>query len=261
MRLKLNRSIVCFDLETTGTNPVHDRIIEIAAVRISPDGTEDRYVTRVNPGCPIPPSSTRIHGIRDEDVADAPSFADIAAQLALFLHDCDLTGFGIARFDVPLLTEEFRRADIDFDVSDRRIVDAQKIFHKREPRNLTAALQFYCGEKLEGAHGAEADTRAAWKVLQGQLEAYDDLPDTVIEIERDSYPERQDAAEPQGKLQWRDGKVVLAFGKQNGRSLQEMARAEPNYLKWMLNREFSEEAKALIRDALNGRFPTPPDKG
>lgn len=257
MPLKLNRPIVCFDLETTGTNPIHDRIIEVAALRIAPGGAKDRYVTRVNPGCPIPPASTKIHGIRDEDVEDAPSFADIAPQLDLFLHACDLTGFSIARFDIPLLTEEFRRVGIRFDIAERRILDSQKIFHMREPRNLTAALKFYCGETLEGAHGAEADTEAAWKVLEGQLETYEDLPDTVIELEKESYPERQNAAEPQGKLQWQDGKVVLAFGKQSGRSLQEMARTEPNYLKWMLNREFSDEAKKLVRDALNGTFPKP----
>lgn len=260
MLLKLNRPIVCFDLETTGTNPRHDRIIEVAALRVNPDGKEERYVSRVNPGCPIPAASTRIHGIHDEDVAGEPTFAEIAPQLALFLHNADLTGYGIARFDVPMLVEEFKRAGMDFDVADHCILDAQKIFHKREPRDLTAALKFYCDDVLEGAHGAEADTVAAWRVLQGQLEYYQDLPHTVTELEGESYPERRDQAEPQGKMRWQDGKVVLAFGQQAGRSLQELSRNEPNYLKWMLNKDFSDEAKELARNALAGKFPKPPHR-
>jgi len=255
MELQLERPLVVFDLETTGTNVRYDRIVEIAAVKTHPDGRTERFATRLNPERSIPACVTAIHGIRDEDVKDCPTFADIAPQLLRFFDGCDFAGFGIVRFDIPVLSEEFRRAGFEFVTRGANLLDAQIIFHKREPRNLTAALRFYCGEDLVGAHGAEADAVAALKVLEGQVRRYSDLPRTADELGRYCNPGGADALDPANRLKWNDDEVVLAFGEYAGRSLREMATEYPQYLQWVLRKQFPKEVKEIVRNALNGKFP------
>jgi len=253
--LRFERPIVVFDLETTGTNPGVDRIVEIAAIKIFPDGRSERFVRRVNPKRAIPPSATAIHGIRDEDVRDCPEFREIAPQLADFLRGCDVAGFGVLRFDIPMLREEFRRAGLDFPLADAAVLDALVIFHRKERRNLAAALRFYCDEELEGAHGAEADAEAAWKVLQGQLRRYADLPRDVRGLSEfcGHDPEYLDSAR---RLRWEGDEVVIAFGEHAGRSLREMASRHPRYLQWILRKRFPDKVKDVVRSALEGRFPS-----
>ncbi len=179
MRLKLTRPIVFFDLETTGTNITHDRIVEISLIKVMPDGTEVEKTRRLNPEMPIPAEATAIHHITDEDVASEPTFRQIANSLAQMLKGCDIAGFNSNRFDIPLLDQEFQRAGVAFDLSNARFIDVQTIYHKKEPRTLVAAYRYYCDKDLEAAHSANADTRATLEVLKAQLERYDDLPDTV----------------------------------------------------------------------------------
>ena len=183
MRLNLKRPIVVFDLETTGVNVTTDRIVEISTVKLCPGQTEPEVKTRrLNPEMHIPEEATAVHHITDADVADCPRFKQIAKNLAKYLEGCDIAGFNSNRFDIPMLDQEFQRADVDFDFSKARFIDVQTIFHKKEPRNLTAAYRFYCGKELEGAHSADADTMATYEVLLAQLERYPDLPDNVDEL-------------------------------------------------------------------------------
>jgi len=258
MPLQLKRPLIFLDLETTGTNPRLDRIIEIAALKLHPDGRREVWKRRINPQRPIPAIVTAIHGIRDEDVATAPTFAEIAFDLVRFLSNGDFAGFGIIRFDVPLLAEEFRRANVTFSLAGVRQIDVQRIYHMREPRTLSAALQFYRGRDHVGAHGAEADVLATLDVLDGQFERYPDLPCSVEELDLVCQQKRENAIDSAGRLQWSGGEVILGFGQKAGLSLRELAAKEPNYLRWMLNRDFAPEVKAIIRDALEGKFPSPP---
>lgn len=258
MLLDLTRAIVAFDLETTGLNPHLARIVEIGAVRLHPDGTRTSLDVRLNPECPIPAETTAIHGIRDADVADAPRFADVAEQVAAFFSEADLAGFGILRFDLPLLRRELRDAGIEFDTSQVQVLDAQRIYHLREPRDLAAALAFYCGRDHTDAHSARADAVAAWDVLQGQLTKYADLPHSTRELGALCNPRAADAVDDEGKLRWRDGQITVAFGQKSGLTLRDLAEDEPAYLRWMLNKDFSAQVKSIVRDALQGRFAKAP---
>ena len=255
MFLKLDSPLVVFDLETTGINPRNDRIVEFAAIKVLPDGSEESLTLRINPEQPIPAEATAIHGISDADVAEAPTFRKAARQVLDFLSGCDLSGFNIIRFDVPLLCQEFRRVNIEFDISKIRMIDAQRIYHMREPRTLAAALNFYCGQSHDNAHSAEADTRATLNVLEAQLQKYSDLPRDVSELDAICNPRDPEALDNEGKLKWRDNEVIIAFGQKNGIPLRKMANTEPGYLRWMLNKDFSPEVKAIVRDALEGKFP------
>ena len=183
MQLNLKNPLVFFDLETTGINISQDRIVELAFLKVMPNGETEKKVHLVNPTVPIPEEVSMIHGIRDEDVADKPTFKELAKNLAKFLEGCDLGGFNVVRFDVPLLVEEFLRAGIDFEVSQRKLIDAQKIFFLMEQRTLTAAYKFYCNKELEGAHGAEADNDATFEVFKAQLERYNNQPVRVLQAE------------------------------------------------------------------------------
>jgi len=255
MLVQLERPVVVLDLETTGTNPRFDRVVEIAALKIGPDGRRESLQFRVNPERPIPPEASAVHGITDSDVAQAPRFREIAAQVLRFLEDCDLAGFGIVRFDVPLLGQEFQRAGVEFSTRERRLIDAQRIFHLREPRTLAAALRFYCGKAHEDAHSAAADAEAAWEVLEAQCGRYPDLPRTIVELDRICNPRDPDALDEEGKLRWRDDEAIVAFGQKSGMTLRELAAKEPGYLRWMLNKDFSPEVKDIISNAIEGKFP------
>lgn len=254
LKLKLKKPLVFIDLETTGVNPRMDRIVEIAAVKLRPDGGRETWKKRINPQRPIPAETTAIHGISDADVATAPTFAEIAFDLHRFMGDHDLAGFGIIRFDVPMLAEEFRRANLSFPAPNAKQLDVQRIYHAREPRTLSAALRFYCGKEHVGAHGAEADVLATIDVLEGQFERYADLSRDVDELASVGQPPKDEVIDSGGRLRWRDGEVVINFGQKNGMTLRELAANESNYLKWMLNKEFPADVKKIVQDALDGKF-------
>ena len=258
MLLPLKKPLVIFDLETTGVNVRLDRIVEIGALKLCPDGRRENWKRRINPQRPIPPGATAIHGIRDEDIAAAPTFAEVAFDLQRFLAGCDFAGFGVLKFDLPLLSEEFRRANLTFATADAKIVDVQRIYHLREPRTLTAALRFYRDKDHTGAHGAEADVLATLEVLEGQFERYPDLPHDVDALDQLCQPKREENLDSGGRLKWRDGEVTIGFGQKSGSTLRELAAKDPSYLKWILNKDFPPEVKQIVRDALEGKFPKLP---
>jgi len=248
--LKLDRPLVVFDTETTGTNPRTDRIVEIACVKIHPDGRREEWVRRLNPRLPIPRASTAIHGIHDEDVRDAPGFREVAAELARFLEGCDLGGYNITGFDLPVLRTEFLRAGVPFEVDKRRLVDAQRIFFAKEPRNLAAAARFYCRREHDGAHGALADAAMTLDVLGGQLSRYEDLPRSVSELHELYCAGLDQDLDPEGRIRLVKGEPTVNFGKNRGRTLKEMSREEPGFLKWILKGDFSEPVKEIARKYL-----------
>ena len=252
MTLELARPLVVFDTETTGTDPLRDRIVEIAAVRLERDGSRTNYERRVNPGVPIPAEATAIHGIRDEDVVGLPPFGAIAEEVIAFLEGCDLGGYNVGRFDIPILETELRRVGMVLRLDGISIVDPQRIFFLREPRDLTAAYRFYCGRDLVGAHGARADAEATLDVLLGQLVKYTALPRTPAALHEMLS---EDLVDLEGKFRWRNGEVILAFGQNKGRSLRELAQKSPDYLRWMIQKDFSESVKSIARNALDGKFP------
>jgi DNA polymerase-3 subunit epsilon len=257
MNLALDRPLAFFDLETTGINPYEDRIVEIGVVKLNCDGTREERCRRLNPGVPIPAEATAVHGISNDDVRNEPSFRQIARSLDTFLAGADLSGFNIIRFDVPLLIEEFRRAGITFTGYDRRLIDAQRIFHKQEPRDLTAALKFYCGAEHTDAHGVAADVDATIRVLTAQLERYGDLPKSVDALDQYCQPRDPDAVDREGKLKWTvDGEVAINFGEQKGKTLAALATADPGFLEWILRSRFSGDVKGIVYAALEGRFPS-----
>lgn len=248
--LPLDRPLVVFDTETTGTNSRSDRIVEIACVKIHPDGRREDWERRLNPGIPIPAASTAIHGISDADVASAPRFRDVAADLAAYLAGCDLAGYNIAGFDLPVLRAEFLRAGVPFEVSDRRLVDAQRIFFAREPRHLAAAARFYCQSEHDGAHGARADAEMTLRVLVGQLERYVELPRTVAELHDQFCAGIDQDIDPEGRFRLVNGEPTVNFGKNRGRLLKDISREEPGFLRWILKGDFSEPVKSVARKYL-----------
>ena len=222
MKLNLKNPLVFFDLETTGINISRDRIVEISFLKVFPNGDEEIKSKRVNPGMPIPPESTAIHGITDEDVKDCPSFKQIARSLATQLEGCDLAGFNSNRFDVPMLAEEFLRADIDFDMGKRKFIDVQVIYHRKEPRTLAAAYKFYCDKELVDAHSAEADTRATYEILKSQLQHYPDLVNDVDALSKDygSFNNNVDFA---GRIVYDENQTeVFNFGKHKGKPVADI---------------------------------------
>ena len=233
---------------------MRDRIVEICVIKVQVNG--DRVVKKrlINPGIPIPPEVVAIHGITDEDVKNEPSFSQVSKSFYDFLDDCDLGGFNLLKFDIPLLAEEFKRSGLTFSARDRKVVDVQRIFHKQEPRTLSAALKFYCNKEHENAHGSEADTVATIDVLEAQIEKYEDLPRTVDELDEYCNPQNPNFIDRDGKLRWHNEEVVIGFGQRSGQSLRELADGDTGYLKWILRGDFNEEVKEIVREALIGRF-------
>jgi DNA polymerase-3 subunit epsilon len=252
MSLALKRPLAFFDLETTGIDPARDKIVEIALVRVDPDGSRRGTTRRVNPERPIPAEATAIHGIGDADVAGAPAFRQLARELLDLLGDADLAGFNVRRFDVPLLDREFKDCALDLALAQRRIVDVMTIFHKKEPRDLSAAVRFFLDREHEGAHGAEADVAASIDVFEAQLRRYQDLPRTVDDLDAWCNPVPRGAVDRDGKFVLREGEIVFAFGKQKGRALSEVARVQRDYLEWILKQDFPEDARLLVAKALKG---------
>ena len=258
MELHLTRPIAFLDIETTGINIVADRIIEICILKVMPDNTSVTKTQRINPTIPIPYVSTMVHGIRDEDVKDCPTFATIAKSLANFMADCDLAGYNCIKFDIPILIEEFCRAEVEFDLTNKRIIDVQNIFHKMEQRNLIAAYKFYCGKELIGAHGAEADTIATYEVLKAQLDKYKDSEfkdkkgNVIKPIVNDmktlsEFSYHNNNADLVGQIIFNDeGIEVFNFGKHKGKTVESVFKKEPSYYDWMMKGEFALSTKNLI---------------
>ena len=260
--LKLDRPLVVFDIESTGVSPRKDRIIELAAVKLMPDGTEVSKCWLLNPTVPIPPETTKIHGITDEIVKKCPTFAERAGEIFEFFRDSDLSGFNADRFDIPCLEEEFARVGLNFAASTRRHVDVQRIYHRKEPRDLSAAVRFYLSRDHAGAHGAEADARATLEVLKAQMERYGDLPQTTAEMDEFLVPHDPLNADRNGMLRWKNGELTVNFGKKKGESLKKLLIDEPNYLRWIVKGDFDSELRMIVKDLLeNGRLPPAPKAG
>ena len=247
MQLNLKNPLVFFDLETTGINIVKDRIVEISFVKVYPNGKEEAITRRINPEMPIPPESTAIHGITDEDVKDCPTFKEIAKSLAAQIEGCDLAGYNSNRFDIPLLAEEFLRAGVDIDLNKRKFVDVQTIFHKMEQRTLAAAYKFYCDKSLENAHTAEADTMATYEVLKAQLDRYPELQNDINFLSQySSYTNNVDFA---GRMVYNDkGEEVINFGKYKGRLVEEVLKNDPGYYSWIMNGDFPLNTKKILTE-------------
>ena len=245
MKLNLKNPIVFFDLETTGVNITSDRIVEISYLKVFPNGNEVSRTMRINPEMHIPEQASEVHGIYDDDVKDCPTFKQVAKDVAHDFEGADIAGFNSNRFDVPLLAEEFLRAGVDLDMTRRKFIDVQVIFHKMEQRTLSAAMKFYCGKELEGAHSADADTRATYEVLQAQLDRYGELQNDIAWLsEFSSHTRNVDFA---GRIVYDDkGVEVFNFGKYKGIPVVEVLRRDPSYYSWMMQGDFSLNTKQVL---------------
>ncbi len=245
MQLALKNPLIFFDLETTGTDIINDRIVEISYLKVHPNGMEESKTMKINPGVPIPAESSAIHGIFDKDVVDAPNFKEVAKLIARDFEGADLAGFNSNRFDVPLLAEEFIRADIDIDMTKRKFIDVQTIFHKKEQRTLGAAYKFYCQKEIENAHSAEADTLATYEVLKAQLDKYPDLENDVVFLSDFSSFNRN--ADFSGRIIYNDNnEEVINFGKYKGQLVNTVLEKDPGYYGWIMNADFSLHTKQIF---------------
>jgi DNA polymerase III subunit epsilon len=259
MKLNLKNPLCFFDLETTGVNITQDRIIEIAVIKMMPNGEIQRKTNLLNPTIPIPPESTAIHGISDKDIADKPPFKEVAKEYARFLEGADLAGFNILKFDIPVLVEEFLRAGVDFDYSRKKIIDSQRIFHLMEKRTLAAAYRFYMNEEMSGSHTAEADTEASMNVLLAQIARYDGqdvtdpLGNKIGEIRNDMDVLHKLTGSEMVDLAGRiirngKGEELFNFGKHKGKPVATILREEPSYYDWMMNGDFALDTKRKLTE-------------
>jgi len=246
--LVLSRPLAVIDLETTGIKTDTDRIVEVSVLKVCPDGKRVHHTRRLNPGIPIPPEATAIHKITDADVANEKAFAEIAEPLARFLDGCDFCGYNLKKFDLQMLYCEFRRAGVSWSLDDRAIVDAMEIFHHFERRDLSNAVRFYLGKEHAGAHGAAADVLATAGILDAMFEKHSELPRDVAKLHQHFID--PNAIDSVGKFIRVEGEVRFTFGKYRGQPLSTVAAENPDYLQWILRGDFFEDAKALVRDAL-----------
>lgn len=254
--MKLTRSLVVLDLETTGIWIEKDRIIEIGMVKMTPDGKQEIFSTKVNPCMPIPAVVTELTGISDADVKNAPAFGSISAKVLSFLEGADLGGFNVERFDLPLLAREFSDAGIKFDYANRTVYDAQKIYHLHERRDLFAAFAFYCKGDLKDAHSATADAQAALAILQEQLKRYAAPRQDIEGLKDFAYKQTSEFFDNERKFRWWNGDLYMTFGKYAKKEpLKVIAKKDPQYLEWVLDKDFSDEVKNMIQDVLNGKYP------
>ena len=252
MNLNLKRPLAFFDLETTGLDISADRIIEIAIHKVMPNGNEDKLVLRINPEMNIPADSTAIHGITDDDVKDAPTFKEEAQNIITFIGNADLAGYNSNRFDVPFLLEELYRNDFELDMSDRKSIDVQTIFHKMEQRTLEAALKFYCKKELKNAHNAHADAFATYEVLKGQLEMYENLENDVDALEAFTHQGQNRKIDFVGRLALNDkGEMIYNFGKNSGKTIAQVLKSEPGYHKWIIDNNFPTYTKKVLEKEVN----------
>jgi DNA polymerase-3 subunit epsilon len=246
MELNLKNPIVFFDLETTGTNINSDRIVEICYLKVYPDGREEARTMRINPEMHIPEASSAVHGIYDKDVANSPTFKQVAQNIANSIEGCDLAGFNSNRFDVPLLAEEFLRAGVDIDLSSRKFIDVQVIYHKLEQRTLSAAYKFYCQKNLEDAHSAEGDTRATYEVLKAQLDRYPETLENSVDF-LSSYSSFTRNVDFAGRLIYNEqGEEVFNFGKYKGQLVSQVLQRDPGYYSWMMQGDFALNTKQML---------------
>jgi DNA polymerase-3 subunit epsilon len=259
MKLSLKIPLCFFDLETTGVNIAHDRIIEIAVIKVMPNGEIIKKSNILNPTIPILPESTAIHGITNEQVKDKPVFKEVAKDYARFMEGCDLAGFNVLKFDVPMLVEEFLRADVEFDYSRKKIIDSQRIFHLMEKRTLSAAYKFYCQREMQNAHSAEADTQASMEVLMAQIEKYDGQPVTdslerkigLIKNDMETLAKlvSDDLVDLAGRMVRNEkGEVIFNFGKHKGKLVHKVFKEEPAYYDWMMNGDFPLDTKRKLTE-------------
>ena len=257
--MKVTTSLVCLDVESTGIWIEKDKIIEIALVKYSPSGKKEVFEKRVNPGISIPPVITELTGISDKDVVDASSFKQISKEVYDFIGNSDLGGFGIERFDLPLLEREFTEVGIKFEwKSGRKIYDAQKVFHLNEKRDLSAAYKFYCDKELVGAHSALADSEAVLAILNEQVKKYGDGAEAIGVLDKFEYTQNSNYYDSERKFCWWNGKLYMMFGKYSRKTpLEELVKTDAGYLNWILSSNFSDNVKTIIRQALKGEIPKP----
>jgi len=248
-QLTLDRALAFIDLETTGTNIAKDHIVEISIVKAMPDGEILSKTKRINPGVPIPPEVTEIHGIGDEDVKDCPVFKEVANEVKQFIGDSDLAGYNSDRFDIPLLVEEFLRVGLDLDMKNRRQVDVQTIFHQMEKRTLSAAYKFYCQKDLTDAHSAEADARATLEILKAQINHYEELKEDVESLSK--FTTRDNFIDNGRRLVRRKGIAVFNFGKHKGKPVREVLKREPQYYDWIMRSDFLLDTKQKLSEIFN----------
>lgn len=248
MELKLKNPILFFDIESTGLNVATDRIVEISAVKVMPDGKHETKTRRINPTIPISPEAQAVHGISNEDVADCPTFKQIAKSFAQWMSGCDIAGYNSIKFDIPLLAEEFLRAGVEFDFRKRRLVDVQNIFHKMEQRTLSAAYKFYCQKDLENAHSAEADTLATYEILKAQLDKYPETLKNDIDFLAE-FSTKTRLVDYAGRIVYNDKDVpVFNFGKHKGIPVVEVLAKEPSYYSWIINGDFTLDTKKVLTE-------------
>jgi DNA polymerase-3 subunit epsilon len=254
-----NRNLAIIDIESTGTNPKVDRIVEITVLKITIDGKEEIRSRRINPEITIPEESIAIHGITNEDVKNEPTFKQYASSLSKFLENCDLAGFGIKKFDIPILEAEFRRCGINFNKNDRYIIDALTIYHKFEPRDLSAAYRKYCGKELLNPHDSKSDVEATKEVLMKQIDFYDELPKDIKELHLFCNEKENNWIDSEGKFIWRNGEAIINFGIHMNKKLSEIALNNKNYLQWIIRDDFADDTKKIALDAINGIIPRKAD--
>lgn len=248
-QLSLKKPIIFFDLEATGTDPGTDRIVEIAMIKINPNGSKEKYVKRINPTVPIPPETTAIHGISDEDIKDAPTFKQIAKELYEWMKGCDLGGYNAVRFDIPMLAEELLRCDVQVDFTERKFVDVQQIFFKKETRTLSAAYEFYCDKQMENAHNAEVDIETTIEVLEAQLDKYGDLENDVKALHSFTNGD-EGIVDYARRMVMKNGEPIFNFGKYKGRKVTDVLKEQPQYYDWMMNADFPLHTKQKLTEIL-----------
>jgi len=249
MNLQLTRPIAFIDLETTGINISTDRIVEIAIVKISPDGTKTVKRKIINPTIPIPQAAIDVHGITNEMVKDAPTFKQASNEIKQFIEGCDIGGYNSNRFDIPMLVEEFLRCELNIDIESRKLVDVQKVYHLMEQRTLSAAYKFYCQKDLEGAHGAEVDATATYEVLEAQIAKYSQIGNTVDSIIK--FTGEEQIVDFSRRFIMENGVEVFNFGKHKGKPVTRVLKEEPQYYDWMMKGDFALHTKLKITEILN----------
>jgi len=250
MLLNLTHPILFFDLETTGLNVASDRIVEISALKVLPNGDEEVKTRRINPTIPISPDATAIHHITNEDVALCPTFKEVAKSFAQWIDGCDLAGYNSIKFDIPILVEEFLRAGIDIDFRKRKVIDVQNIFHKMEQRTLVAAYKFYCNKDLSNAHSAEADAVATYEVLQAQIDRYPELTNDVAFLS--DFSSKSRFLDYAGRIMLNDqDEPLVNFGKHKGKKLRDVLNSEPSYYTWIMQGDFTLDTKRVLTEFKN----------
>jgi len=252
MKLKLTKPVAFFDLETTGLSVSKDRIVEIGIIKVNPDQSEESLTMKLNPEMKISQESIDIHGISDEDIKDCPTFKDTAEKIKTFIGDADLAGYNSNKFDIPMLLEEFSRVNVEFDMKNRKCVDVQNIFHKKEQRTLAAAYKFYCNKEIENAHSAEADIIATYEVLKSQLDKYDDLENDISFLAEFSQNNKNKLLDFAGRLAInKKGEPIYNFGKHKDKTIKDVFIKEPSYHAWMLNNDFPFYTKQVLKEVID----------